>query len=228
MIPGDPTTTGKFVFAQNFLGPIYAEYCRRLWLFQEVYSKDDACTLFCARGGLRLRSLYEIFLKKMDLEQPIDCHNFLISRLLASKVCFQSAPDIVLKNIEREFSNSTLGEVARSMMPSDFEDVSEILSPLDKEPVNSENIKNLFSARMKRAIILKNHLREQTELFEKHLGLVTMNKHKAILVDTGLFGSTQLLLSYAYQDIEWTGYYIARSNYRKDDAPHFNLAQAFF
>ena len=57
----------KFIFSRYLLGPVFAEFCRRLWLYQEVYSKEEACALFCARGGIRLRMLYETFLRKMEI-----------------------------------------------------------------------------------------------------------------------------------------------------------------
>ena len=41
-------------FGQRTLGPVIAEFCLRLWAFEQFLPRDEAVLLFCARGGLRL------------------------------------------------------------------------------------------------------------------------------------------------------------------------------
>lgn len=214
----------QYMFAKDFLGPFYAEFCRRLWLFQETQAKNETCALFCARGGIRLRFLYEKFLEKMDLDAPIINHDFMISRLLAAKVSFYKSKDLVLKSLEREFRHANIIQVASSFLPPNLENLNDVLSSINDEPANSQTINSLFFGEGEVSKIINEHLLEQTSLFDDYIQGIMENHQKAMLVDSGLFGSTQMLLSSAYHEIEWSGYYVARSNYRNDSAPHFNSA----
>jgi hypothetical protein len=45
-----------------------------------------------------------------------------------------------------------------------------------------------------------------------------------LIVDSGLYGHTQLLLEAARPDVNWHGVYFARSNYSREPAPHFQRA----
>ena len=54
-----------FTFGKNVIGPIYAAFCVQLWLYLKM-SEDhaDPVAMFCARGGLVMRTLYELTLKR--------------------------------------------------------------------------------------------------------------------------------------------------------------------
>lgn len=220
------TTTSyqaQFEFAYNFLGPIHTEFCRRLWLYHEAYIEQNAVSLFCARGGLRQKILYEKFLKKMNYKKTLECNNFMISRLLASKVCFKNAPSLVTQFVLSEFKYGTIAEVAQSFLPKigDLDNVT-LLADFHKLPVNQKNVNDLFFGDSQLTSIIKLHLNEQYLLFNEYLSSLIKNHRTAILVDTGLFGSTQMYLNEAYKNINWSGLYFGRSNYRKSFAPHFN------
>jgi hypothetical protein len=43
-------------FGRVALGPILAEFCLRLWLFERFLQGDDAVLLFCARSACRTQT----------------------------------------------------------------------------------------------------------------------------------------------------------------------------
>ena len=53
----------RFRFAYRYLGPVFNEFCHRLYVYQQAFADRGACALYMARGGMRLRSLFELFLR---------------------------------------------------------------------------------------------------------------------------------------------------------------------
>ena len=71
-------------FGETVLGPILAEFAFRLWLFAES-QPSEARLLFCARGGLRMRLLYETFLNSIGRSSPLPVDDLMVSRLVAAR-----------------------------------------------------------------------------------------------------------------------------------------------
>ena len=58
-------------FGREVFGPIFAEFCLRLWsLGSLLQPPDEVALLFCARGGLRMQWGYERFLQALRLPSP--------------------------------------------------------------------------------------------------------------------------------------------------------------
>ncbi|MBO9484008.1 hypothetical protein [Salinisphaera sp. G21_0] len=214
----------EYEFGKKILGPFFSEFCRRLWLYHEVYAEQNAVALFCARGGIRLRILYERFLEKMEIPLPVSCRYFMISRLLASKVCFPNSPELVLANLRREFFNTNIATLAKAFLPKQAKNIETTIKPFEKTAVNLKSVNDLFFGKGELTLMIRSHIKEQTQLFKSYLIQLTGENKIILLVDSGLFGSTQMLLSHAYYDKVWFGHYVARSNYRKDHAPHFPMS----
>ncbi len=99
-------------FGRVVLGPILAEFCLRLWLFERFLQGDEAVLLFCARGGLRLRLAYERFLDRTALPQRVPHADLMVSRLVAARTAFDPPSPGVLSELEREFSGQSMAEIA--------------------------------------------------------------------------------------------------------------------
>jgi len=98
------------------LGPIFAEFALRLWIFlNTVEDPEDTCILFCARGGLRLRLLFERFLKRAGLESPVVIGDLMVSRLIAARMAILDPATAVSSEIGREFYGGTLQTVAHAL-----------------------------------------------------------------------------------------------------------------
>lgn len=217
----------KREFAFETLGPIFAEYFRRLWLYHQAFGSRFATALFCARGGLRIRYLYNQFLNSIGLHDPVPSHDFMVSRLLSSKVCFNRKKDLVIANLSREFCSSTLLQVTLALLPM-HGDVSRLLNDADRAHLEATHATaEAISLLLSSGIIGKlwrEHSCEQEALFKEYLDGIVKGNHIILLHDTGLFGSSQMMLQESYPEYEWVGLYFGRSNYRGDSAPHFSSA----
>jgi predicted HAD superfamily hydrolase len=71
-------------FGRQILGPIFAEFALKTWiLLSNLEHPEDTVLLFCARGGLRLQTIYENFLAASGLASPIPIQPLMISRIIA-------------------------------------------------------------------------------------------------------------------------------------------------
>ena len=97
------TVHSKYETGQ-LLGSILFEFCCRLHWSSSLYDKKDDALLFMSRGGLRLKFLYELFLKVNGLQAAVSCHPLWISRFAALKMIFEENPELVVSCLVREFS----------------------------------------------------------------------------------------------------------------------------
>jgi hypothetical protein len=211
-------------FGRTVLGPIYAEFCERLWLYQEAYSDRDARALFASRGGLRLREIYEEFLRARRLSTSIDLKDFMISRILATKVCFEENQPFIIETIMKEFQNKKLDLVADAFLPPaiNMNDYQLRLGELRLQDVNETSVRELFFGSGPLSISIQEHLKHQRIMFSRYIKDLLKETRTVLLVDTGLFGSTQKLLSQSFPEYEWRGHYFAKSNYRSEKSIHLD------
>lgn len=198
---------------REVIGPIIAEFCLRLWSLGALWERpDDAAMLFCARGGLRMQLAYERFLAATGLQRPVAVAPLMVSRLAAARPaiargmaeCGALGP-ATAATLSYEFRRSSLGEVALAITdatpasaaarwdaPFSPEGFVELLRHADGEPVTAA-------------------LREQADLFTRHLRDAAGGRGDVILVDTGLYGTTRALVAEGLPDLEVSSALIARS-----------------
>lgn len=209
-------------FGQDVLGPIVAEFCSRLWMFGSLLEHRDATKLlFCARGGLRMQLAYERFLSASELTTPLEVESLMISRLVAVRPALMRGvmegssqlPPAAAQTLAYEFPRSSVSEIARALTGHRPEN-----SSAWEVPFTSERLMALLRHPDGRSVVTM--LDEQTALFSDHLRSALNGHGRAILVDTGLFGTTQQLIAEGYPDIQFGSALIARSNYRSAAATH--------
>lgn len=209
-------------FGQEALGPILAEFCMRLWLQQRFLADpQDATLLFCARGGLRLRLVYERFLERTGLPPILACESLMVSRLVAARAAAVKPGAGLLSELGREFEGRPMSEVAEALAQrGDL--------PLAAEwqaPFRPERFVQLLSAADAGATALRAEIAAQDTLFREHLAGLMQGRSGAILCDTGLYGSTVRLLREAMPEKRWLCLQFARSNYKRLATPHFDCTR---
>lgn len=204
-----------FTFGQNVIGPIYASFCVQLWLYLRM-SEDhaDPVALFCARGGLVMRALYETTLQGLGLTNAARSQDIMISRFVLAKSGLCNADVAVLREIEREHVGRRLDQVVNSFSGGEIN-----LSDEWHRPYTVEVMKNFLSS--PDAEDFKTHLAEHDLLFRKHFDDVLGQSDRAVLVDTGLYGSIQLFLQNLMPNVDVTSVLLARSNYKNFTVDHF-------
>lgn len=204
-------------FGEDVLGPIFAEFCLRLWSVTALLDRPDEVTvLFCARGGLRMQQGYEAFLGTSGLPATVRLAPLMVSRLVAVRPALlrtveqhrKTLTTAAADTLAYEFPQRTVAEVAEVVsgaVPGSgrrwdagftSEGFAELLHHADGQPVVAA-------------------LARQTELFTRHLVSALDGRRRGVLVDTGLFGTTAQLLRDGFDDLDLSSVLIARSNYRR-------------
>jgi hypothetical protein len=179
---------------------------------------DNAAVLFCARGGFRLKVIYDRFLAANGLESPVATHNLMVSRIVAVRMALAKDCESAYQQIEYELGTGTLRDVACAIgAVKSFEGESE--SRLWGQPYTRE----LFSKTLasKEGLWLRNNIQQQADYFLEHLETCLAGRQHAILCDTGLSGSTMQLLEDGVPQVQWGCTLFARSNYKNLSTVHY-------
>jgi FMN phosphatase YigB (HAD superfamily) len=204
-------------FGHTVLGPIIVRYCLRLWLYLSYADQPGGnCTaLFCARGGLNLRVVFEALLERLQLPLEMPRADLMISRLVAVRAALLLKSPSAFEEIGREFGRSTIAVVARALAQSEIEFGSEWEIPFDPEVFF--RLMNTTEEGAK----LEQRLTDQNSLFESYLQNLTQGKKRLVLCDTGLYGSTVRLLQAGFPTRRWECLLFARCNYKGFVSEHF-------
>ena len=214
--PIEPRAELRALSPGELFGPIVAEFCMRLWLYLSgIPDRDKAVVLFCARGGLSMRLVFERFASRVGLSVPVRCVNFMVSRLVAVRGPLLRGDVAACEELAREFADSTLAETARALTGSEFS-----FEPAWDNPFDAQEFLRLMDTTPTGADV-RRILSEQAELFTEYLANCTAGATRVILCDTGLYGSTMRLLQSAYPEYEWECVLFARRNYKGFPSPHF-------
>lgn len=192
---------------EQVLGPVVAEFCLRLWqLGAMLDDPEDAVLLFCARGGLRMRVAYEQFLAATGLQTQVRSEPLMVSRVVAMRSALARAVDReqeglgagTVRTLGHEFGRSTVADVARAVSGRDVDGDRGVW----EVPVTGDAVWAMLRSPEGRAV--SEALVEQARLFETHLDSLRGGRGRVVLVDTGLHGTTALLLQEAYPELSFS------------------------
>lgn len=202
-------------FGYSVFGPIVAQFCLYIWLYAQQAKVDgDAVLLFCARGGVGIREAFERTLKRLGLPLDLKRENLLISRLVAARSALMARSACVLDELGREFEKRRFRDVARALGGRDYE-----LPDAWDQPFDPARFFALLETAAGQTLI--DDVRLQNDLFARHLHQVAGDAKRIILCDTGLYGSTQRLLSAGFPELRFETIQFARCNYKGLSEEHF-------
>ncbi|CAN7605636.1 hypothetical protein LJR219_004597 [Phenylobacterium sp. LjRoot219] len=211
--PDDPVEA----FGRSVLGPVFGEFALRLHLFLLAREPGETATLlFCARGGFRLRLIYQAFLEAAELPCPVPCADLMVSRLVAARTALANGSAAAYEELGREFAGDTLGGVVRALTQRDL-----LLDAAADTPFTPRALAELLAEESARGRMLRAELAEQNRLFQQHLTTVAGATCSVLLCDTGLYGSTVRLLRAGLPDYHWLCLLFARCNYKGFSESHF-------
>ena len=209
-------------FGREVLGPIFGEFCLRLWSLGSLLQRpDEVALLFCSRGGLRMQLAYERFLQALCLPSPVHIAPLMVSRLAAIRPALMRTVDEQLASLVPAAARTLRYEMGRASLS----EVSLAMTGVAPNPVDSRWAAPFTPPGF--ATLLRHSdgrpavevLAQQAGLFVRHLEEQLSGRSRAVLVDTGLFGTTAHLLADARPDLEFSSVLIARSNYRRERMP---------
>ena len=177
--------------------------------------------LFCARGGLRLKLVFERFLARSGLHTEIASENLMVSRLVAARAAVAKPGDALLSELGREFEDRPMSDVAAALAQrSDLD-----LGGEWHERFQPDRFVTLLTGQSAGAAAFRDEIAQQNDRFRAHLAARTQGRPDIILCDTGLFGSTVRLLREGMPDRRWYCLQFARSNYKRLATPHFDCTR---
>lgn len=192
-------------FARELLGPLLFEFCRRLDVSLEAHPETKV--LYEARGGLRLRYLYERFLQLKGRKPRHSSEDFYVSRLSAAKGCLVKDYETVADLFVREFHYTSMGQMLRCISrPLDCRAPKE----LEHERVTRAGFNDFYHAHSPASDAFRSLFKEQYQLLERYLARLAGGARQIVLVDTGWTGTTQALMMRAFPQYEFIGLYFGR------------------
>jgi FMN phosphatase YigB (HAD superfamily) len=205
-----------YAFGRDILGPIVAQFCIFIWFYmKQVETHDRAALLFCARGGIGIRTAFENTLVTLGLP-PLGAprENFMISRLVAARAALLLRSEAALEELGREFQGNSFADVANALGRRKYL----LADKWNRTFVPSDFPALLFGC--SGAEVLAD-IRQQNTLFTRHFNQTRGDADRIILCDTGLYGSTQRLLAAAFPDLRIETIQFARANYKGHGEEHF-------
>jgi len=122
---------GAAQFGQTVFGPIVTQFCLQIWLYAEAEVADNVVLLFCARGGLGIRQVFEDVVSKLALPLRARRENFLISRLVAARAALLAQSPTALETMGIEFRGRTFADVATALGGRSYDLPDQWHRPLD-------------------------------------------------------------------------------------------------
>jgi hypothetical protein len=204
------------LFGRDVLGPVVAEFCLRLWSLGSLMERrQDAALLFCTRGGLRIQLAYERFLAASGLPSPVYVAPLMVSRVAAIRPALvrtvdedlDALPPSTASTLSYEFPRASMSGVALAMAGVA---PSTAAAGRWEAPFTPDGFVALLRHPDGRCVA--DTLTRQATLFTRHLRDALGGRRHAVLVDTGLYGTTRQLLAEGVPDIDFSSALIARSH----------------
>lgn len=195
----------------DLLGPVVLRWL--LALNQYISYFDDGYTafLYCARAGVRIRKLYECFLKGRGAG-GVNPEMFWISRLLIAKGVYScpAARERAVALISREYESQPLSELVSGLLRHQPERLRGV--DLSTEPLKAHgfNFPGWLTTTDPAAVVVRSYLTECGTAFETYLNRTLNGRARAVLIDSGWQGSAQSLLRHGFPDVDWKGIYFGR------------------
>lgn len=208
--PDHPHDFGRLV-----LGPIATEFCLRIWLYAtEVDTQDGSTLLFCARGGVGIREVFERVLAKLGLPLAMPRENIMVSRLVAARAAILARSHSAVEEIAREFRDRPFSDVANALGGRRYD-----LPDRWNQPFSAAGFLGMLFDDTAKEVL--SDIRRQNTLFERHFSRLRGQASRILLCDTGLYGSTQRLLASAFPTLSIETIQFARANYKGHGEEHF-------
>ncbi len=218
-------------FGREVLGPIFYDYCHRLHSHMLSYDERNASFLFCARAGLRLSYLYELFAKAQGVQPPKNAsHIFWLSRFMVAKGLFLRCPESAMNLIAKEFGHTATQFMLPCLLPNYVTGKSDIDISLEfdflvlNSSVTPSVVMQVFDSKGEYGQVLRSHYTQQANLFETQINNLMRDSQLGVLIDSGWNATTQRLLMEGYPEIDWHGLYFGRFGDPKVNNWHFSNA----
>ncbi|WP_420403777.1 glycosyltransferase [Nisaea sp.] len=187
----------------RLLGPPVNLYLAKLHAHLSQTDPAADRILFAMRAGLRLKSLYENWLRRRGAAVPKHAHLFRSSRLMAIKAASGVDPAAAMTVLGSELDGESLDTIVRAVLRAEHPASAGSAIPC----VPSQPLHEFLKSDTPVAERMRRHLRQQARIFGDYVETIAGSADRLILVDTGWRGTQQLLLEQTFTDRVWHGLY---------------------
>lgn len=215
-LSGPELRAKRVEFGYVVAGPMLAHMLWQLQSQLQVSSGSEArVVFFCARGGLVIRRLLEMFARRLGLHLQLRYEDFMVSRLAAFRAAFQLDPLAVAPLIEMEFAGRTCVQALHALTDLDSDGDMRWDVPFQV----GRFLQLIDSTELGRRMRDAND--DQSALLRRHIDVLRGPNRVIMLCDTGVFGSILRYLQVGVPSIDWRMTLLFRANYKRISAPHF-------
>ncbi|WP_067341805.1 glycosyltransferase [Stappia indica] len=194
----------------DVIGPIVHRWLLGLHQYIAYYDDGQTQYLYCARAGVRIKKLLDIYFSRRGLALSAPGEVFWISRLSVCKGVFAFSESEAAEVIAGEFERVPLSDLLRALLKNAPEILAKIDLAHESLRAHGTNFPGWIRGSSADASLLRGYLSECSDCFKNYLDELTRNKKRILLIDSGWQGTAQKLLDSAFVDLEWRGAYIGR------------------
>lgn len=194
----------------DLLGPVIHRWLLALHQYISYFDDGDTKFLFCARAGVRISNLYNIFCQNFDANAPVSSEIFWASRLAVAKGTYKKQGERSAREIAAEYIDQPIHEIIRGM----FRHHPDLIAGLDlrrsEYKAHGHNFPGWLFGPTPAAKVMVDYLNDCGVEFDRYIASLTENRKRVVLIDSGWRGSMQTMLADAYPEISWHGLYFGR------------------
>lgn len=208
--PGEEAATYNAT-ATDVVGAVVHRWLLALHQFVQYHDDGDTTFLFCARAGVRIRVLYDVFRAAQPDPGP-GGELFWISRVSVAKGVYPTAGgrEPAIAHLSREYHHWPLRDMVRGLLQHNPERLSALDLSVRELDAHGFNFPGYIRSGSPVSKALDAYLQECGDAFESYVSSVLSGRSRAVLIDSGWQGSAQSLLKSAFPDIAWRGLYFGR------------------
>jgi hypothetical protein len=198
-------------FGRTVLGPILFVAVHRLRLHLHALHQQapNGAALFCARGGLRLRLLYDRSCAALGVESPWPATDYFISRIAAIRGClaadFPTARGLLVQGMH----DATERELLTTLLAGSTAHADDFLPAARGAPDipcdTGRLLDRLHAGSHPASAAVMAHARDQHALIRSYTDSVLGDARAAVLCDSGLRCTAQIVLSRLFPERDWHG-----------------------
>ncbi len=194
----------------DLLGPVVHRWLLGLHQYVNYFDDGETEFLYCARAGLRIQRLYELFLSGYPQQARTKGQMFWISRVAVCKGTYKRFPKPALNQISLEYTNLPMSNVVRGLLrhsPKRLRGLN-----LDRRELKAQGreFPDWLETSIAEAKAVKAYLSECGPAFDSYVEGLLAGKSRAVLIDSGWQGSAQSMLARTFPKIDWQGVYFGR------------------
>ncbi|OAE48274.1 glycosyltransferase family A protein [Agrobacterium tumefaciens] len=194
----------------GLLGPVVQRWLLGLHQYVSYYDDGDTVFLHCARAGVRIQKLYQLFLEGFPGAEPPN-EVFWVSRLSACKGTYQRARERSSAIISKEYAHSPISDLIRGILRHHPGTLARIDLGREEYKAHGSVFPGWIQGPTPAAVEMRKYLEQCGIDFDAYIKGLVGGRSRAVLIDSGWQGSMQSLLTNAFPEIKWRGLYFGRS-----------------